>query len=72
MFAFAKVYMLLDASPGAFSLKVLRSRSTDIVKILGIKMTKDLKWGVHIGDVIKRASGRLFMLSILYTIWLIY
>ena len=39
--------------------------STDIVKILGVKITKDLKWDVHIGDVIKRASGRLFMLSIL-------
>ena len=40
-------------------------KSTDVVKILGVKITKELKWDVHIGDVIKRASGRLFMLSIL-------
>ena len=30
-----------------------------------VKITKNLKWDVHIGDVIKRASGRLLMLGIL-------
>ena len=40
-------------------------QSTDIVKILGIKISKDLKWDVHISDIIKRASGRLFMLTTL-------
>ena len=38
---------------------------TDTVKILGIKIAKDLKWNIHIGDITKRASGRLFMLNIL-------
>ena len=32
---------------------------------MGIKITSDLKWDVHIADVTKRASGRLFMLSML-------
>ena len=32
---------------------------------LGVKISKDLKWDVHISDVIKRASGRLFMLTTL-------
>lgn len=40
-------------------------QSTEVVKILGIKITNDLKWNVHIADVTKRASGRLFMLSML-------
>ena len=40
-------------------------QSTEVVKILGIKITSDLKWDVHIADVTKRASGRLFMLSML-------
>ncbi len=40
-------------------------QSTEVVKILGIKITNDLKWDVHISDVTKRASGRLFMLSML-------
>ena len=40
-------------------------QSTEWVKILGIKITNDLRWDVHISDVTKRASGRLFMLSML-------
>ena len=40
-------------------------QSTDVVKILRIKITNDLRWNVHISDVTKRASGRLFMLSML-------
>ena len=40
-------------------------QSTDVVKILGVKIAKNLKWDIHITDIIKRASGRLFMLSIL-------
>ena len=40
-------------------------QSTDCVKILGVKITKDLKWDVHVCDIIKRASGRLFMLTTL-------
>ena len=40
-------------------------QTTDIVKILGVKISKDLKWDVHISDIIKRASGRLFMLTTL-------
>ena len=36
-----------------------------MVKILGIKITNDLRWDVHISDVTRRASGRLFMLSML-------
>lgn len=38
-------------------------QSADVVKILGIKIAKDLKWDIHIGDVLVRASGRLFMLT---------
>ena len=38
-------------------------QSADVVKILGIKIAKDLTWDTHIGDVLGRASGRLFMLS---------
>ncbi len=40
-------------------------KSVNCLKILGVKITDDLKWDVHITDVIKRASGRLFMLTIL-------
>ena len=40
-------------------------QSTEAVKILKIKITNDLRWDVHISDVTKRASGRLFMLSML-------
>ena len=40
-------------------------QSTDVVKILGIKISRDLKWDVHISDIIKKASGRLFMLTTL-------
>ena len=40
-------------------------QSTEVVKILGIKITNDLRWDVHISDVTRRASGRLFMLSML-------
>ena len=40
-------------------------QSTDCVKILGVKITKDLKWDVHTTDIIKRATGRLFMLTTL-------
>jgi hypothetical protein len=36
-----------------------------VVKILGIQISKDLKWDVHIGDIIKSAGGRLYMLSTL-------
>ena len=38
-------------------------QSADVVKILGIKIAKDLKWDIHIGEVLRRASGRLFMLT---------
>ena len=40
-------------------------QTTDIVKILGVKISKDHKWDVHISDIIKRASGRLFKLTTL-------
>lgn len=40
-------------------------QSTDVIKILGVKITKNLKWDVHISDIVKRASGRLFMLTTL-------
>ena len=42
-------------------------QSADVVKILGIKIAKDLTWDTHIGDVLGRASGRLFMLTRLWT-----
>ncbi len=38
-------------------------QSAEVVKILGIKVAKDLMWATHIGDVLGRASGRLFMLT---------
>jgi hypothetical protein len=37
----------------------------DVVKILGVQISADLKWDTHIGAVIKRASSRLYMLSTL-------
>ena len=37
----------------------------NVVKILGVQISSDLKWSIHIADVIKRASGRLYMLSTL-------
>lgn len=37
--------------------------SFDVVKILGIQISKDLKWDSYISDVLRRASGRIFMLS---------
>ena len=40
-------------------------QSTDVVKILGIKISKDLKWDNHIFDITRKASGRLFMLTTL-------
>ena len=40
-------------------------KSTAVVEILGLKISKDLKWDTHVSDIIKRASGRLFMISIL-------
>ena len=40
-------------------------QSMEVVKILGIKITNNLRWDVHISDVTKRASGRLFMLCML-------
>ena len=39
--------------------------SVDVLKILGIKITKDLKWDTHITDITRKASGRLFMLTTL-------
>ena len=38
-------------------------QSADVVRILGIKIAKDLTWDTRIGDVLGRASGRLFMLT---------
>ena len=37
----------------------------DVVKVLGVHISSDLKWNVHINNVIKRAAGRLFMLTTL-------
>ena len=31
-------------------------QTTDIVKILGVKISKDLKWDVHVSDIIKCAT----------------
>ena len=38
-------------------------QNADVVKILGIKIAKDLTWDTHIGDILGRASGLLFMLT---------
>ena len=37
----------------------------NVDKILGVQINSDLKWSIHIGNVIKRASGRLYMRSTL-------
>ena len=37
----------------------------DVVKVLGVQISSDLKWDIHINNVIKRAAGRLFMLTTL-------
>jgi hypothetical protein len=38
---------------------------TNVVNILGVKISNNLKWDIHVGDMIKRASGRLFLLTTL-------
>ena len=37
--------------------------STDVLNILGVKIAKTMKWDIHISDITRRASGRLFLLS---------
>ena len=38
-------------------------QKTDIVNILSVKISKDLQRDVYVSGTIKRASGRLFMLT---------
>ena len=40
-------------------------QSSEVCKILGIKVANNLKWDIHINDIICKASGRLFMLTTL-------
>ena len=40
-------------------------QSTDIITVFWVQISKDLKWDVHISDIVTRASGRLFMLNTL-------
>ena len=41
------------------------STEVDVVKVLGVQISRDLKWDVHLENVIKRSTGRLFMLTTL-------
>ena len=53
--------------PMRLSDEELQSANHRYCKILGVKISKDLKRDVHISDFIKRANGRLFMLITLLT-----
>ena len=40
-------------------------QQVDTVKILGLQITKDLKWETHIKDILKKANSRLYLMKTL-------
>ena len=61
------VFFLMKSKPNHESLELCDEilQETDCVKILGLHISSDLKWGLQVNEILKRANGRLHMLKIL-------
>ncbi|XP_071956838.1 uncharacterized protein [Antedon mediterranea] len=49
----------------SFTINNIKITNVECLKLLGVQITNDLKWNMHIHDVVNRASKRLHMLTCL-------
>ena len=40
-------------------------QEVQVAKILGVNISDDLRWSVHVAEILKKANGRLYMLTLL-------
>ena len=40
-------------------------QEVQVAKILGVNISDDLRWSVHVAEILKKANGRLYMLKLL-------
>ena len=56
---------VVDRLPSALAIERKALESVDAHKVLGVTIQSNLKWDLHINDVVARASKRLHFLHVL-------
>ena len=58
-------FLVNDHDDPPLTISNIPLQELQVAKILGVHISADLKWNVHVTEILKKANGRLYMLKLL-------